>query len=264
MKRVCSFVLSTAGARLPTLTPFIRGVRASRAVNPPLSARAAPVSDESPTGTPIKRIIAQQQRATGPSRESAKQKGTRMSTTAWIIIAIVVVVVVAVLAFVFMNRRSTARRARAEKIRQEATERAAELDRKEAEANAMAAQAQDARAEADRLESVSAQERERTAEARTDVEDALRKADRLDPDPGGRRAADAVPRRATHDASAEGVASERGVVEDDVRGSGRDVRDEGVRDDMGRDDVPRDEVRRDDVTDPAVEEGDPGPRRSSR
>ena len=45
------------------------------------------------------------------------------------------------------------------------------LDRKEAEANAMAAQAQDARAEADRLESVSAEERERTAEARTDVEE---------------------------------------------------------------------------------------------
>ena len=123
----------------------------------------------------------------------------------------------------------------------------------------MAAQAQDARAEADRLESVSAEQRERTAEARTDVEDALRKADRLDPDPGGRRAADAAPRRATDDTSAEGVATDRGVVDDDVRGSGRDV-----RDDIGRDDVRRDEVRRDDVTDPAVEEGDPGPRRSSR
>ena len=46
----------------------------------------------------------------------------------------------------------------------------------------MAAQAQDARAEADRLESVSAEQRERTAAARTDVEDALRKADRIDPD----------------------------------------------------------------------------------
>jgi Tfp pilus assembly protein PilE len=77
-----------------------------------------------------------------------------------------VVVILAVLAFVLLNRRSAAtRRARAEKIRQEATERAAELDRKEAEANAMAAQAQDARAEADRLESSSAEQRHHTGEA---------------------------------------------------------------------------------------------------
>ena len=59
--------------------------------------------------------------------------------------------------------------------------------------------------------------------------------------------------------------ADRGVADDDVRGSRRDVRDEGVRDDIGRDDVRRDDVRRDDVTaDPAVEERNHGPRRSSR
>ena len=62
-----------------------------------------------------------------------------MSTISWIILGIVVLVIVAVLVFFLMNRRAGARRARAEQIRQEAAERAAELDRKEAEANAMAA-----------------------------------------------------------------------------------------------------------------------------
>ena len=126
----------------------------------------------------------------------------------------------------------------------------------------MAAQAQDARAEADRLESVSAEERERTAEARTDVEDALRKADRLDPNTGGRRVADTGARRATDDASAD-VVADRGVADDDVRGTGRDVRDDGVGDDLGRDDVRRDDVRRDDV-DPTIEERNTDPRRSAR
>jgi hypothetical protein len=128
----------------------------------------------------------------------------------------------------------------------------------------MAAQAQDARAEADRLESVSAEERERTAEARTDVEDALRKADRLDPDAGGRRAADADPRRAADSAPANDIDADRGVADDDVRGTRRDVRDEGVRDDVDRGDVRRDDVSRDDVTDPAVDERNQGPRSSSR
>ena len=139
----------------------------------------------------------------------------------------------------------------------------------------MAAQAQDARAEADRLESVSAAERERTAEARTDVEDALRKADRLDPNTGGRRVADTGARRAADDASSDGVVGDRGVADDDVRGTGRNVRDDGARDDLGREDVRRDDVRRDDVrrddvrrddVDPTVEERntDPDPRRSAR
>ena len=112
-----------------------------------------------------------------------------MSTISWVILVIVILVIVAVVVFFVTNRRAGARRARAEQIRQEATQRAAELDRKEADANAMAAQAQDARAEADRLESVSAEQRQETAAARDDVEESLRKADSIDPDPG-RRSAD--------------------------------------------------------------------------
>ena len=99
-------------------------------------------------------------------------------------------------------------------------------------------------------------------QARTDVEDALRKADRIDPDAGGRRVADAEPRRATDDASANDIDADRGVADDDVRGTRRDVRDEGVRDDLDRGDVRRDDVRRDDVTDPAVDERNQGPRTS--
>src|SRR4029450_1424097 len=74
--------------------------------------------------------------------KSAQQKGPTMSTISWILLVIVVLVIVAVVVFFLMNRRAGARRARAEQIRQEAIERAAELDRKEAEGNAVAAQAQ--------------------------------------------------------------------------------------------------------------------------
>ena len=82
----------------------------------------------------------------------------------------------------------------------------------------MAAQAQDARAEADRLEAVSAEQRERTAAERAEVEDVLRKADRIDPDVRNRATGDTTPRRAADEAS------------DDV--PDRDVRDRTVRDDV--------------------------------
>ena len=174
------------------------------------------------------------------SSRSAEQKGPTMSTVSWIILIIVVLVIVAVVIFFVMNRRAGARRARAEQIRQEATQRAAELDRKEAEANAMAAEAQDARAEADRLESVSAEQRQETTAARDDVEESLRKADRIDPD-AGRRSADvddtgarrATARRATDEAS------------DDVGARDRTVRDETAPDDTARDEPVRDETVRD-------------------
>jgi len=200
----------------------------------------------------------------GQEPKSAREKGILMSTGAWIIIVIVIIVILAVLAFVFMNRRATARRARAEKIRQEATERAAELDRKEAEANAMAAQAQDARAEAERLESVSAEQRKDTVEARTGVEDALRKADRIDPDvrdrrtdapsarrasddPGARRASDdpsasratdddTSARRATNEVSDDEAVEDRTVRGDEAKSSRADVSDNSVTDDVRRND----------------------------
>jgi len=194
-----------------------------------------------------------------------------MGVTGWIVLAIVVVVILAVLAFVFVNRRASARRARAEKIRQEATERAAELDRKEAEANAMAAQAQDARTEADRLESVSAEQRQRTAEARTDVDDALRKADRIDPNVRNRGGDSTGRRRATDEAPYDDdVAADRGVRENDVAGTRRDlggdrVRDDDLgrvqRDDLGRNDARGTDIRRDDVTDSTADDRYTDPRR---
>ena len=182
-----------------------------------------------------------------------------MSTISWIILGIVVLVIVAVLVFFLMNRRAGARRARAEQIRQDAAERAAELDRKEAEANAMAAQAQDARAEADRLDSVSAEQRAETAAARNDVEDSLSKADRIDPD---------VQRRSTHidETGARRAADE---TSDDVEVRDRTPRDGTVRDEQAtttRSDVDDGSVRDDrnrggDNSDRGVDERSSDPRR---
>src|SRR4029453_10257152 len=58
--------------------------------------------------------------------------------------------------------------------------------------------------EADRLASTSAEQREQTAAARADVEDTLRKADRIDPDvrPRGRGGGTGGPRGATDDGDA--------------------------------------------------------------
>ncbi len=76
------------------------------------------------TGTPIQRILRGRAARRDSSPSPPGRREILMSTGAWIIIVIVIIVILAVLAFVLMNRRATARRARAEKIRQEATERA--------------------------------------------------------------------------------------------------------------------------------------------
>ena len=134
-------------------------------------------------------------------------------------------------------------RARAEKIRQEATERIAALERQQAEANAMAAQAQDARAEADRLEAASAEQRERTAAERAEVEDVLRKADRIDPDVPNRATGDTAPRRAADEASddvPDRDVRDGTVPEENVSSTRRDVDDSTLRDDRrAGDDVDR-------------------------
>jgi hypothetical protein len=149
----------------------------------------------------------------------------------------------------------------------------------------MAAQAQDARAEADRLESVSAEQREETGAARTDVEESLRKADRIDPDvrtrstddvdASPRRATadeDTSPRRATDEVSADEDVRDRSVRDDVGDGTVRDdVRDRTVRDDQAsstRRDVDdtstRDDLRReDDQRDRVVDERSTDPRRST-
>jgi hypothetical protein len=145
-----------------------------------------------------------------------------MSNVSWIILGIVVLVIVAALVFLRMNRRAGARRARAEQIRAEAVKRAAELDRREADANAMAAQAQDARAKADRLESVSAEQRAESAATPTDVEDPLRKADRIDPDV----------RRRSRDIDDTGAQRATNETSDDVDVHDRTARDETVRDEQ--------------------------------
>jgi hypothetical protein len=137
----------------------------------------------------------------------------------------------------------------------------------------MAAQAQDARAEAERLESVSAEQRKDTVEARTGVEDALRKADRIDPDvrdrrtddpsarrasddpgarrasddPGARRASDdpsarratdddTSARRATNEVSDDEAVEDRPVRTEEAKSSRADVSDNSVRDDVRRND----------------------------
>ena len=105
----------------------------------------------------------------------------------------------------------------------------------------MAAQAQDARAEADRLESVSAEQRQETGAARTDVEESLRKADQIDPDVRTRSDKDLGARRAADEPLADEDVRDRGV-RDDVRDGAvdDDVRDRTVRDDV-RDRTVRDE-----------------------
>ena len=127
----------------------------------------------------------------------------------------------------------------------------------------MAAQAQDARAEADRLESVSAEQRERAAAERADVEDSLRKADRIDPDVRNRTTADTAPRRATDETYDDDVqdrdVSDR-AVRDDVED--RDVNDRAFRDDVEDRDAGDRRVR-DDVSDPTVRDDNlSSPRRS--
>src|SRR4030095_7734506 len=98
----------------------------------------------------------------------------------------------------------------------------------------MPAQAQDARAEADRLESVSAEQRERTAAERADVEDSLRNADRMDPDARNRTTADdAAPRRATDETSADDVRDPT-VSDEQVTSPRRDFDDSAVREDLRR------------------------------
>ncbi|HKX14066.1 MAG TPA: hypothetical protein VJN19_02660, partial [Propionibacteriaceae bacterium] len=127
----------------------------------------------------------------------------------------------------------------------------------------------DARAEADRLESVSAEQRQRAAEERTEVEDELLKADRIDPDvrgratdegTGARRAADEVADDA--DVQDRTVRGENTDVRDrtargeDVSSPRRDAADESVRDDLS--DMPRPDDRGDR---PVVDERSTDPRR---
>ena len=70
------------------------------------------------------------------------------------------------------------------------------------------------------------------------LRNALRKADRLDPDAGGRRAADADPRRAADDAPARRCrCGSRRCTTTTYVWTGRDVRGRGVRDDVDRGDV---------------------------
>jgi FtsZ-interacting cell division protein ZipA len=112
-----------------------------------------------------------------------------MSTAAWIVIAVVVVLVVLAVAFFAMRRSQSAQRTKAHELRDDAVERGAAVDQREAEAREVAARAQMAKAEADakaaeaaRLESVAQQQQAYAADSRGDVDEQLQQADRLDPD----------------------------------------------------------------------------------
>jgi FtsZ-interacting cell division protein ZipA len=112
-----------------------------------------------------------------------------MSTAAWIVIAVVVVLVVLAVAFFAMRRSQSAQRTKSHELRDDAVERGAVVDQREAEAQEVAARAQMAKAEADakaaeaaRLESVAQQQQAHAADSREDVDEQLQQADRLDPD----------------------------------------------------------------------------------
>lgn len=100
----------------------------------------------------------------------------------WAIVIVVVVALVAVALTLTRKRRTTAHRARAEGLRQEAATQAAGLGESHRQADELRAKADLAKAEADRAE-----ERAQGAEQAHQVEqagyeDKLRVADRLDPD----------------------------------------------------------------------------------
>ncbi|RDV44809.1 hypothetical protein DOE76_11365 [Leifsonia sp. ku-ls] len=109
-----------------------------------------------------------------------------MNTTGWIILIVVVVVVIAVIAIIAAtvgrNRKREADRHRAEEMRESAAQSQLEAREREAKAARAAADAKQAEVDAERLRR-EAQERESAAaEARSHSEEAMRRADHVDPD----------------------------------------------------------------------------------
>ncbi|MFC7449907.1 hypothetical protein [Rhodococcus daqingensis] len=107
----------------------------------------------------------------------------------WIIVALVVVLAVAAVAWVSMNRRKEHHRVEAETIRDDAAERSMKVSEQEALAEETAAKARVAEAEADakaaeaaRLESRAQARGSEAAASRSEVEDDLKRADKIDPD----------------------------------------------------------------------------------
>jgi uncharacterized membrane protein len=115
--------------------------------------------------------------------------GTVMGTAGWIVLIIVIVAVVAVLALTVGRTQARRRQeGRADSIREEAAERAREIERREAEADEMEAEAQRARAEAEQrvaqaaqMESATEEHRESLQQERAEVDERLQRADRIDP-----------------------------------------------------------------------------------
>jgi hypothetical protein len=106
-----------------------------------------------------------------------------MGTAGWIILIVVIVVVVAAAAWAMMgNRRTQAKREKAEQLRDEAAENAAAVEASRRQAQEADARAEVARAEAERAEQEAARTREAVSYEEARVEDRVRAADGIDPD----------------------------------------------------------------------------------
>jgi hypothetical protein len=111
------------------------------------------------------------------------------STVVWIIVAIAVIALIAVIAKMASNKKAERNREHAGELREQAAEKATEVQRREAlaketEAKAAAARAEADRkaAEADRLQADAQHRASTAAEHRQEHQEHLRKADELDPD----------------------------------------------------------------------------------
>jgi ribonuclease E len=142
-----------------------------------------------------------------------------MSTAGWIVLIIVIVAVVAVLALTVGRTQARRRQeGRADSLREEAAERARDIERREAEAAEMEAEAQRARAEAEQrmaqaaqMEAAAEQHRSSLEDERVEVDESLEKADRIDP-----RVGDSATTTSSEPTSAEPTAVEGGTVGEDA------------------------------------------------
>jgi predicted negative regulator of RcsB-dependent stress response len=109
-----------------------------------------------------------------------------VTTSAWIAIVVLILVVGAVIAW---RTSTTAKRTRAQKLREEAAQRQPVVEEQEARARQVTERAQSATteaekkaAEADRLNAAARAEQQRSDEARAELEKLRHDADRIDPD----------------------------------------------------------------------------------
>jgi FtsZ-interacting cell division protein ZipA len=131
-----------------------------------------------------------------------------VNTAVWIVIAVVVVLLVIALIALLTRKRRAQRRVEAGQIREEASHRVNDVQRREAIAEESAAKARRAQADAEakaaeakRLQHEAQSHQGQAASSRQDLDAEFQRADKLDPD---------VPRSGHHEADAHDVNAPRG------------------------------------------------------